>query len=246
MSFLYFVETDQFQGTLEDVARAGLTYAFEAPPLVRASTMGPGEKPGFVVSVDDELGYYPIKQTWRRMSNVECRMSNEPRPIRWVGKTTGREIAPAELCRRRTLNGHRVTLADGREWLCPAARKLVDSLDGAVQWHNALPHRWDVDDAGRWIMGSVLPRYAELWEEVEWVWDYFKRADGGTAVDGQKAGHAAALALGANYRVGPVECGLLSLIDDQTVFEVLGALIDWPTLLEWDKKKRNSELVSST
>ena len=39
---------------------------------------------------------------------------------------------------------------------------------------------------------------------------------------------------------------MLALIDDQTVFEVLGALVDWPTLLAWDKKKRNSETVSST
>lgn len=236
MSFLYFVETEQFQGTVEDVAKAGLSYAFESPPQVRSASQGPGGKSGFVVSCDDDLGYYKERQTWRR-SGVDGL---------WVGQWTGRELGPGDLFRRRPLPGHMVTLADDRVWLCPTARKLTDSADGPLQWSNALPHRWGVDDAGHWVTGAILPRYAALWEEVAWIWEYFKTSDGQTTVDGQKAGHAAALALAANYRLGPVECDMLGLIDDQTVFEVLGALVDWPSVIEWGKKKRNSVPASST
>lgn len=241
MGFLYFIETEQFQGTVEDVRRAGLDYAFEAPPMVRAASQGPGGRSGFVVSGNGDLGFYPTKQSWRK--NIG---PIGPIGPMWVGKGNDAVIGPRELLRGRPLNGHLVTLADGQQWLCPTARKLTDSPDGTLAWSNALPHKWDVDDAGRWITGVVLPRYAALWQEVDWIWQYFKDADGQTTVDGQKAGHAAALALQANYRIGPVECGLLDLIDDQTVFEVLGALVDWPTILEWDKKKRNSDRGAST
>lgn len=238
MGFLYYIEAEQFQGTVEDVRRAGLEYAFESPPMVRAASQGPGGKSGFVVSGNEDLGFYPAKQIWRK--NIG------PIGPMWVGKDNAATIGPRELLRARVLNGHLVTLADGRQWLCPIARKLVDAPDGAQAWSNALPRKWDVDDAGRWITGAVLPRYAALWEEVDWIWEYFKTADGQATVDGQKAGHAAALALAANYRIGPTECGLLDLIDDQTVFEVLGALVDWPRVIEVVKKKMSLDPAGPT
>ena len=242
MGFLYFIETEQFQGTVEDVARAGLSYAFERSPMVRASSQGPGGRAGFVVSGNVDLGFYPAKQSWRR--NVKT--SKNQNVETWVGKDNGAAIEPWELARSRTLNGHAITLLDGRRWVCPVARRLVDLPDGTLAWTNALPHKWDVDEGGRWITGAVLPRYAALWEEGDWIWEYFKSADGQNTVDGQKAGDAAALALGANYRVGPVECGLLDLIDDQTVFEVLGALVDWPRVVDVLKKKLNSDSGAAT
>jgi len=162
LGFLYFIETEQFQGTVEDVARAGLSYAFERSPMVRASSQGPGGRAGFVVSGNVDLGFYPAKQSWRR--NVKT--SKNQNVETWVGKDNGAAIEPWELARSRTLNGHAITLLDGRRWVCPVARRLVDLPDGTLAWTNALPHKWDVDEGGRWITGAVLPRYAALWEEV--------------------------------------------------------------------------------
>ena len=48
---------------------------------------------------------------------------------------------------------------------------------------------------------------------------------------------AALLALATNYRVGKAEVVLLGLFDDRATVEILKALIDWPTISAWLKKK---------
>ena len=143
-------------------------------------------------------------------------------------------------------------LADGREWLCPIARGAIDS-DGELGWCQNLPAAVGLDAEGEWTRQGVVAKYAPLWAVAMRWWDAFAAAspdeDDEPDAEAEKTqirfefadvNDAALLALATNYRVGKAEVALLGLFDDRATVEILKALIDWPTIQGWIKKKARS------
>lgn len=225
--FLYYIPKP---GTFQpaDLTAAGLAYAFEGRPATRTCSHGPDGGQGVILAQpgpdDSQVGYYPDRQTWRRI----------PSSSAWVGLYPDSRPGPADVLRRQTLDGHLVRLADGNQWLVPIARGIAEEGDG-IAWYPALPQRMDLDDEGKWQANGPLPKYEELWKLALIWWDAFRGVevtDEGATVEfpGGNLFDAAVIALGANYRLGRVEVAMLGLLDSQSPARVLNALIDWPTL----------------
>jgi len=250
--FLYFVPDLVDLPDAAKLRALGLDYAFGRLPAARFITAaGPSGGPGLLLGEEGwadgtAIGYYPDRQTFRQ--NVET--SKRPNVRTWVGLWTQRRPGPEDLLRRDALSGWPVRLGDGQEWLVPVARRFVEQFD-ELRYYNALPHSVDVDEAGRWTRRSMVGAYAGLWPIAERFWDwYIAHAPGGDAVGDTDAAapsgstwtdqeiyESAVTALAVNYHLGPAEVGLLGLLVDSRAGDILKALIDVPTLIEWSKKK---------
>lgn len=258
-SFLYFLPAVATQAALpQAIKERGLTYAFEAArPAARECHRGPDGNNGFVLAAGEnaQLGYYPERQIWRRVPG-----SGEP-PA-WLGFSRDAKPTPADLLRKAPLDAHAVTLADEQIYLAPIARAWLD--DDEPTFRVNLPQRSILRDDGSWTVGGVLPRYEKLWSVAEAFWDRWNGATAeaaeAAAVEGDEGENvvtasfdfdglheAAVLCLQANYRLGPAECDALGLLTEQHCVTVLQALIDWPTILQWLKKKaeRDTSLSSA-
>ena len=224
--------------TQEAVQAAGLAYAFEGKPRFAPVLRGPFDGPAGVVCCDarapraDRLGLYEDQQTWRKI----------PQSSGCVGYWNDQRPGPADLVRRAPLAGHAVELADGKLWQCPAA----------VQWQDGdqltrtvtLPHGLDLDDAGEWVVGAILPDHAKLWEIAQrWQTFYASRytdEPGETFeadIELAEVFDDACACLAANYRLARIEVAMLGLMTEISAARVLNALIDEPGLAAILQKK---------
>lgn len=228
---LYFVEGVP-HASQATIGQWGLSYAFPAGVVASPfSGQGPGGSQGVVLGVSTEqIGYYPEEQHWVEMGPVE----NRPRT--WCGFWKDSPPTPEELLVAEPLRGRPVRCRDGRDWIAPIAREF---RNGA--YHRCLPGRV-ARVGGQWVTGEVEERYTELWEIATEFFEYMFS----TAADGENTVHfkfgdaldAAARILQFNYRLGPDECGLLGLFDDQleVAGKILRATIDFETFWQWQKK----------
>lgn len=236
------------------LTRWGLGYACDGNgDIVRRDTIGtgPGGKPGVVFSRPGcgDLGYYADKQTWRQ---IPPQLLADGAPPVWIGYDRRALPGPDNLRRVNQLAGHSVKLADGQHWLCPAAIAIdAENIRGdSPDWARTLPMRSTLDDEGHWQRSDLRSEYVALWEVAKAYWFAFHDAaievEPGTAgvrFDFAGAHDAVVTCLAANYRVGPVECDLLGLLDETVLTEVLQASIDWPTYRLWIQKKTEQGLV---
>jgi hypothetical protein len=170
------------------------------------------------------LRYAPDEQEWLEGAGF------------WVGRWKAEIIGPADLIRRKPLDGHFLELADGAEWLCPVARSHVIE-GGAVRWRHKLPRRVGLGADRKWLPGEVLPRYRRLWDLALAWWDARLVSAQANANVGETIRFdfdglygAAAECLAANYRLGPDEISMLGLFDSDSARKILDALIDLPTI----------------
>jgi hypothetical protein len=198
-------------------------YAFDGPPpCTRACLRGPDGGKGVTLGASaDGLGYYPDRQTWRKLPESNC----------WVGCDT--LPGPRELRRARQLPGVPVQLGDGNEWTIPYARRFVESDDVVIPVC-ALPRCREMGDDGKWGRGEVVGKYKPLWQIATEAWDAF----GGEATSEEWECQACAVVLAANYRVSETEISMLGLFDDLAVVSILKALTDIDTFIDWNKKKQ--------
>lgn len=245
--FLYFVEGQQNSIQREDLAAAGLGYAFEGPPRFRGCAPGPGGGPGLVCAADEstKLGYFADRQTWRQI----------PGSRHWLGWYQDDLPTPEALARKEQLDGHYVTLADERPWLAPIARGWTE-FEGEARWYCNLPQRSGLDEQGHWTSQGVLRKHEPLWQLALAYWDDLYAAmktaagDDGEhddtthdetthAITFEFAGlHEAAVeVLAANYRIGAIEADVLGLLTVSHCRDILGALIDQDGFRELVKKK---------
>lgn len=234
---LYYIPKQTPAITPKMVDELGLAYAMAGVMYSAAGVVqgGPDDDCG-VILVDPKtvpkFGYYPNEQTWRKIPGSDV----------WVGMITDSLPSPADLVRNQVLPGHLVKLADGQEWLMPVARGQREE-DDELRWSMSLPTApTTVDENGKWVRGDVADAYRPLWETAMRFWDAWFIAEKTKGSDKaimlfDNLNDAALLALATNYRVGMAEVSLLGLFDSDCVVEILKVLIDWPTLLAWDKKK---------
>jgi hypothetical protein len=227
---------DKLRGAL------GLAHAFPEGATPRECTRGPDGGQGIVVAdgrhvSEQQLGHYPELQRWAALPAHPARA--------WLGVVLADPPRPADLARAQQLPGHLVELADGQRWLCPVARKSIlpqaIGPDDQLHYANAVPHVSGLDASGAWTATGVVPRYAQLWPLAEaWfdVWLAAEVDEQATATFDFAGLHDAAVAcLAANYRVSKAEIAVLGLLTEAHAVEVLHALIDWPTIEAFLKKK---------
>ena len=249
--FLYYIPGGKAGLSLDEARSAGLAYALDGPISTVGVRGGPDGGDGVLVALAksvpaEELRYRPEQpdvQTWRKIPGCEC----------WVGLSVLSPLpSPLSLARDRQLAGHEVLLGDDRLWLVPVARGWIEQ-DGELRWYQNLPQRSVLADDGRWSEGDVLPRYAPLWDLAMRFEDARRAAvtmaaaetpAGGDAVrlqfDFDGLHDAAVRVLQENYRIAPAEAALLGLLTADISREILEALIDLPTRLDWFKKKQSA------
>jgi len=191
---------------------------------------GPAKKGGIVIAGTPEHpqgkaatpGYYPKIQEW----------TPEPEKRYWIGYEKANRPQPVDLERGDIIAGHSVKLADGNIWQVPVAR--------AINGSTPLPRRLSWNGKG-WIYGDVLEQYKELFAQACRIWDLIVEAEKAEVTLTDEC-NVAAMALGLNYRLGPLEISFLGLFDTRTEVEVVKAVIDWPMLEEVKKKLELGEI----
>lgn len=246
--FVYYLPNIA-RAPIDTLREMGLGYAFEDRVTPAGVTNGPDQQRGLVVAdprlVDEnQIGYFPQRQIWQQIPATLPGGSAGG----WIGMATGVRFRPEDLRREQQIEGHSVRLADGQRWLVPVARKALPIDDQITRYTIALPHVCGLNASGEWTSGHVLARYAPLWQTATQFWDSLVGArveDGSLRMDFDNVLDAAVLALSCNYRLGKVEASLLGLLTYEHAVEVLEALVDWKTVMDWVKKKETSLTVGS-
>jgi hypothetical protein len=161
--FLYFRSGDTRPLTKEGIAKLGLSYAFTGSIENRQTTgNSPSGKAGSVLAEDARhqgktIGYYPDKQTWRKLPNVEGR------PELWVGYWNDAKPGPEDLERKPMLPGEvSMMLGDGKRWVIPTLTEFDDAMKGECQ----LPAPLEYDDEGNLFTTKPTGIYGQLWDAV--------------------------------------------------------------------------------
>jgi len=228
---------------IEDVAAAGLAYAFGKRMTPAEVAHGP-DGGGGVVFADDagvsaaQIGYYPDEQTWRKVPGTEA----------YVGMYKDEPTTPDDLAREQVLPGDFVELG-GRLWQVPIVRGLAEEEDRLV-YFNRLPKQATLDDDGNWVRSGAVGKYEHLWPIACRWWD----AIHDVAIEAEEASEgdekkervfvefaelydSATEILTTNYRLGRAEVDLLNLLDDQAAAEILNVAVDLKTKRVFLEKK---------
>jgi len=235
--FLYFAEGVSAV-TAANVAAWDLAYAFDGPVSYVETRAGPGEKPGCLFGRAGDDGEPPPKLRYDPKATpsqpLALRVPLHGRPPLWVLWSPEDPPVAEDLERAEIVAGYALSLGDdgpggASEWIVPLARIFET---GASRFPAALA----IGPEGA-VVREPLPRYAALCGEAERIWqavrDQFEQA----AAEGREPvtiddadGYAVACrALAVNYRVGPVEVGVLRLLTTANLMRVLGAFVDLPS-----------------
>lgn len=221
-SFLYYVPCDpdsiDKNKAYEFVDGKGIGYAFEAPPTTCGVRKGPDGNDGMVFTKHDHPrpGYYVDAQTWEQMPESEV----------WIGFDKSSRPCPQDLARIKMIRGYPVKMPDDNEWIVPIARAANGTcpLPSKAQWNGKM-----------WSRGETLAQYKELFGDACRIMDEVIEQGGGELTfDGEASITVRALAI--NYCIGPCELSMLNMITEESIFNVLQMIIDWPALAELKKK----------
>jgi len=240
-SFLYFqrggpqifsrehLKGTPIESTLADVHRL----------MSRATLNGPEDCGAGVVFCPqcDEMtiGFFPDKQTWQKIPGQESL---------WVGFFNDAIPGETDLQRDLMLGGHKVRLGDEEtEWLIPAARRFSFKTENDIpEWFIALPCVDKLTSDGTWLPTEPRKKYAAVWQIACAYWDIYC---GSITPQYDQLRNMAVVALQCNYRVGPVECSMLGIIDRTSCTDILQALCDIPAFSEYAKKKIQRDSLNS-
>lgn len=226
--FLYYLPGTA--AATKDQIVATLPHAgFETGYSSRATSAGPDGKGGLLVARASGVEYDAQKQAW-----AECNGGKW-----WAGYALDAPPGPADLLRAEPLTGHKVKLADGREWLVP----VLFLVKGLVALPSMQVLRLNAE--GEWT-SAVKPEHEELARRVRETWDHWAFAAGirEQAPDEQPPSFEFELdliidGLALNYHLSRWEVSLLGLLDagGNSYRNALEALIDVPTLKAIAQKK---------
>lgn len=234
--FLYFLPSERTYQPIH-LVEYGLQHIVDSGVgiLQQQVIRGPGCQPGVLIGAEDRWTQGDVK--W------SDHLRHKPLPKPHAAKQAmccwldGKIPAPADLVRVKQLSGQYLTLADGRPWLVPHARRWSGG-----QYLIELPRAVDIDDDGQFVMGDVLPQYAAIWEHACNYWDQLtesaRKVQAGESGDFTINNPMQIIvdALAANYRVSARELGIMRAIDDQIVNDVLRVLIDYDGMSQLEKK----------
>lgn len=213
--FVYFVANIGGSPSREAVLHAApvLAYAFpQGEAFSSRGCVGPNGTCGVLAAGGDgqDLEYREHEQVWSR---IDARA--------WVGFDKAGRPGPDYLQRARmTADAHALVLADGKSWLVPVVRflngntslprVLVLSENGEAEFQVKAEYR-QLFDAAQKIHVNVLAGRGAEYSPATLLW-------------------FASAVLAVNYRVSPVEVGMLGLVDSQNVLDIADLALDGPTL----------------
>lgn len=212
MSFLYFVPTG---GHLSEIE-----YAFDGTPNDRdVIGEGPGDGRSGKIYGDrsievTRLGYFKDRQTWRKIPGTKCR----------VGWCNDSVPTLDETTRPHEIPGKEV---DGA--LIPVSRSWNEEGKYIVE----LPCYVDVNDEGEPIRGEVIERCRSAWDLSQSI---FERMMSGEDFSEAEVIKFAWQILALNYRVGPVECSVMKLIQQGSGISIIKTFLELDQLEEVQKK----------
>lgn len=234
--YLYFVR-NRIQTIPPDLA-----YAFDSKSFTHVeTTSGPlGAGPGMIIahtSVPSErVRLDAAKQTWRKI----------PKTDMFCGLWCDDKPTPAELQRTEMIDGHPIELEDGSKWQCAIARGFdVDRM----RYYSNLPRSLELDEeTGRWLPNQFAPQYRRFMAlAIAYAEANEAAAESDeTTFSFPDIDELAILGLTCNYRISSIE---LSMIPDAYSIRVrrqlLDAILDFPTIAAWSKKKIAMDSVGS-
>lgn len=179
---------------------------------------GPDGGKGVVYTPRGRVGNFPAEQTWEDWGGY------------WFGRWRDKPVTPADLERHGAIGGTPTKLADGQDWLVPAAGQLPHAMhhDGQ-QWVRRIKN--DYRDYWEQACG-----YYQLWREV---WNSVSQGeDAELDFTWSQAADFATLALGFNYYLTPRIAGELGLFDDAALGRLQLAAIQGALILEVAAEKK--------
>lgn len=214
MNILYFIPNYTTFVQPENIPMSHLVGASLAQVMVSS---GPNGQSGLVLSFVDSIGrtgYYPSEQTW-----------TDTEKGYWIGHGPG-NCSSDHMKRKRQLSGHPVVLRDGNVWEIPVARyytggsafpSIFVKQDGQISLQTS-PEFWDISLKAEKVFSDMLLEKKSLtWNDAFDI-----------AVD----------ALSINYHISVDEVLELALLDTVVCEQVLGALIDLPSIRDAVKKSQ--------
>lgn len=248
--FLYFVPTDSQTISDELIAEAGLSYAFDGAAdvsgvLLERSPFGSGV---LFTRTSDASGSIEFGdgESWKTHDG-KCL-------VRIDGV-----VGPTQLQRPKVLPGWVLTLADGNQWTVPIATVPDDNYDPKC----VLPAVMEYD-RGEWRQGKVVDNYRNLGRVAQQWWDVwwppcYQALNAATIEDlasnlvtwetdiKESPRNMAIAVLSTNYRIGPVEAGLLGIFDNQdNASSVMIACVDGQTAISrvFDHRLKKNTLTA--
>jgi len=177
------------------------------------------------------LGYYPDKQEWH-----ECQGG-----AYWIGVQKDSPPTPDELARPSQIDGHRVKLDDGNEWMIPVARWHQPDGTGRI----GVPQAIKLDSEGNWT-SHVNGQYGGFFDRAVKVYEMFVGVDEGEDWTPHDDLDFSAEAIGFNYYLTRWEISALGLFNSETVGDLLRAVIDYPGLMTLIESQKKTEGVIDT
>ena len=199
---------------------------------------GPDGGPGIVVSAlpvesrepPRRLGYRPEDaQQWVQVSQG-C----------WIGIDAQLPPTPADLARRVSFAGYRVTLGDGNGWVVPVLREPITDKP-------LLPEEFWWDESGA-FQRVLRKEYESLWERVLKLVDVFLKPGSNTygQMDREEAVALGLEILGLNYRIGRGEQRVLRLINSTNWDDLLFQVVDGPLYVAAQKEIAEAQKKSAS
>ena len=213
--FLYHIPKLRGAARAADLAANGLADRLPAEPLSQnPNAPGPDGAVGLLLQYGGGVPRYkPDDQEWIEHAGV------------WVGMAKAQPPGPADLARDVQLDGERVQLGDGQEWLVPVVLKFPGTV--------TLPRKLSLVD-GEWQTGDVIDRHKVLWDAAWRVFQaYVNAPQHDSRIIIEDPMDVAVGLLSANYRVSDAEASLLGLFTTDNLWRgIFEVAIDWQSFVD--------------
>jgi hypothetical protein len=220
VNFVYFIPGEQRPVlTWEQLPECLQPILSGAPISCKKTPSGPGGAgllfsavPSDPEGVESTTIYNPEMQFWENHGEF------------WIGGYKAALPTPADLRRSgRPIEGHKLKLADGNEWLVPVVGPFSSKLPRVFRWRTGAPTT------------EVAEQYQELAAESEQWGVWCTTANTCAWVDIMQF---VAKCLSLNYHVGMAEVGALGILDTHAADEALEIIVGVKDYREQEEAKK--------
>lgn len=187
----------------------------------------------------DYMHYSPNLQTWSpRFGRTSM-----------VGTWNEKPVTPAMLKREIQVEGDDLELLDGHRWKIPRLRKWLDE-DEQCQFSPELPRVMQRSaTTGRFVLGSVIPKYRDLWEQslkiAQTMFSQLAQTESASLEDSEVEFFVCEV-LAANYRVDADVISHLQLLTPEISGAIVRSALDWDTLRAHLKNRLRRRISGGT
>lgn len=193
-------------------------------------------------SSDDAVMTYNSNQQWVPFPSNGSRGEGDV----WIGFEPGRPVMPGDIARKSMNAGNSVCLADGNEWLIPAAQELPKKLglgSGGEATLDVEPEFKEYYDKAFNAMQQVFKPFG-MWNDSVGFAEDIEPTDEIKTVTIEDGARLAGIALSINYRLNYEVALLLGLLNERCLIGVIACTFDMPTIFDVDQQKKKKDVVS--